>query len=411
MTTEEKTLLAVLTIVAVLVPVALGAALDWPTWSWLLLAVPLLGALGLVARNIRQRVQLERLWQPHVAPPGHVEQQDQALHTPVPDTALPSAVADYKFHFSATAYWRLVKGSRTQHANPGALAATTIVARAQAITEAEQPDEVDVVQYRLASELGAAYRDVSTGVETWADDVQLTLSEADQERLRKHSDERKDKDLWEHEHDHELRRRAYLANDALKSTGSAITWWLAQKDNDVEDTVRLIGALAQLSAAANNIEVPELFRHLVPATAPGQLPYTSLDGDPRFLNGSVHDGSRQTTGFAWAGIPAGPLPDARLFASRWGTLLDTLDGFNDDRRARFTHIVAHVLEKFGKPEEAQEIRRHFDAPATDQEPADCPKPDGYLPDRPAPDVQPPLPGEPWRRFPPSGKSEQSQADE
>jgi fatty acid desaturase len=59
MTTEEKTLLAVLTIAAVLVPVALGAALGWPAWSRLLLAVPLLGALGLVARNIQRRVRYE----------------------------------------------------------------------------------------------------------------------------------------------------------------------------------------------------------------------------------------------------------------------------------------------------------------------------------------------------------------
>ncbi|MGH3870444.1 MAG: hypothetical protein ACRDSR_02850 [Pseudonocardiaceae bacterium] len=53
----------------------------------------------------------------------------------------------------------------------------------------------------------------------------------------------------EHEHDHERRKRDYLRDDVLQNTGSAITWWLARKDNDVEDTVRLIGALAQLSAA------------------------------------------------------------------------------------------------------------------------------------------------------------------
>jgi hypothetical protein len=386
MTTEEKALLAVLTIATVLVPIALGAALDWPAWSWLLLAVPLLGVLGRVARNIMQRVQRQRLWQSHVAPPGHVEQPDQAPHTLVADVALASAVADYNFHFSATAYWRAAKGSRTQHTNLGALAADAIVVRAQTITAAEQPSKVDVVQHRLASALGAV-QDVSGGVEVWADQVQLTLSEADQERLRKLSDVRKDKDLWEHEHDHERRKRAYLGDDVLKSTGSAVIWWLARKNNDVEDTVRLIGALAQLSAAAKDAEVPELFRHLVPIPAPpGQLPFESLNGDQLFSNGSFHH--------------AGPFSDLSLVASRWGALMDTLDVFGDEQRALLTRRVAQLLDKAGKPDEAQEIRRHFDAPAfdapaTDQEPADLPEPDGDLPaDRSALDVEPPRPDEP-----------------
>jgi hypothetical protein len=380
MTTEEKALLAVLTIATVLVPIALGTALDWPAWSWLLLAVPLLGVLGRVARNIMQRVQRQRLWQSHVAPPGHVEQPDQAPHTPVTDVALPSAVADYNFHFSATAYWRAAKGSRTQHRNLGALAAEAIVVRAQTITTAEQPSRVDVVQHRLASALGAV-QDVSGGVEVWADQVQLTLPEADRERLRRLSDVRKDDDLGEHERNHERRKREYLRDEVMTSTGSAVIWWLARRNNDVEDTVRLIGALAQLCAAANDAEVPALFRHLVPTPAPpSQLPFESLNGDQRFPNGSFHH--------------AGPFSDLSLVASRWGALMDTLDVFGDEQRALLTRRVAQLLDKAGKPDEAQEIRRHFDAPVSDEEPADLPEPDGDLPDRSALDVEPPWPDEP-----------------
>lgn len=328
MTTEEKTLLAVLAIAAVLVPFALGAALDWPAWSWLLLAVPLLGALGLVARNIVRRVQQERLWQPSAARPVQPEPQDSALQRAVPVTALPSAVADYDFHFSATAYWRAAKGSKTQHANPGALATDAIVGRAQTITAAEQPNRVDIVQYRLASALGVV-QDASGGVEVWADDVQLALSEADQERLRKLSDVRKDDDLGEHERNHECRKQAYL-REVMTSTGSAVIWWLARKDNDIENTVRLIGALAQLSAAANDAEVPELFRHLVPIPAlPGQLPFESLDGEQRFPNGSLRP---------WTGLAA----EQFSFASRWGALLGLLDDFSDEQRAQFTRRVVNI---------------------------------------------------------------------
>ncbi|MGH3870440.1 MAG: hypothetical protein ACRDSR_02830 [Pseudonocardiaceae bacterium] len=395
MTTEEKTLLAVLTLAAVLVPVGFSAALDWPKWSWLLLTVPLLGAVGLVVKNIMFRVQQEKLWQPYAAPAG-VEQQEQARQTQIPDVTLPTAVDGYDFHFSATAYWRPTRGSRTQHTNLSDVASGAIVDRAKTIIAMEQPNRVDVVQYQLASALGAVHRDASTGVETWADHVQLTLSEADQERLRRYSDASKNKDLWEHEHDHERRKRDYLRDDVLQSTGSAITWWLARKDNDVEDTVRLIGALAQLSAAVHDREVPERFRHLVPipATA-GRLHVESLDGEQRFPNGSLHP---------WSGLPAGQFSDVTPVASQWHAFMDTLPNFGDEHeRALLTRHFSRLLEKVKKPDAAQEIRRHCDAPTTDQEPAHLPEPDADPLDRPVPEVQ----NEPWRNSPAPGESEQN----
>lgn len=381
MTTEEKTLLAVLTTAAVLVPIALGAALGWPAWSWLLIAVPLLGALGLVARNIRRRVQQELLWQ-QVAPPVQVEPQHEAMQTLVADVPLPSAVADYDFHFSATADWRPVEGSTIQHANFGGLATDAILARARSITAAEQPNKVEVVQHRLVSELGMVRTDASGGVEVWADHVQLTLPEADRERLRRRSEVCKDEDLWERELDHERRKRDYLRDDVLKSMGSAVTWWLARKDNDVEDTVRLIDPLAQLCAAANHAEVPELFP-----------------------SGSFHDGSRQTTWFPSAGLAATPFSNARPVVSRVGALMDTLDVL-DNRRALFARHLARLIEKFGKTDEAQEIRGHFDAPRIDKESADLPESNGNLPDPPAPDAESPPREKPPRNSPPPGESEQ-----
>lgn len=365
MTAEEKTLLAVLTTAAVLVPIALGAALGWPAWSWLFLAVPLLGALGLVARNIRRRVR-EELPRQQAAIPVPEEQQPEAWQTSIPDTSLPSAIADYDFRFSATAYWRLVEGSTIQHADPGGLAADVIVGRARVIAAMEHPDNVDVLRHRLTGELGTVWPDTSGVVEAWAAQIQLTLPEADRERLRRHSDVSKDEALWERERDHEILMRTYLG-EVLTSMGSTVTWWLARKDknNDVENTVRLLDALAQLCAVANHKGVPEL----VP-------------------NGSFSAGSRQITWFPPAGLAPTPFSDARPVVSRAGALMDTLD-IVDDSRALFARHLALIIEKFGKPDEAQEIQRHFDAPATDQEPAELPKPDDESPDEPAFDGEPP----------------------
>jgi hypothetical protein len=146
MTTEEKTLLAVLTAAAVLVSAALGGALGWPMWSWLLLAVPLLGVLGLMARNIQRRVRPDWLREGYVAAPvQEVEQQPQDQQIPVADVTLPSAADGYAFHFSATVYWSPMGGSALQHANLAGLAADAVVSRARAITVTEQPSQVDAV--------------------------------------------------------------------------------------------------------------------------------------------------------------------------------------------------------------------------------------------------------------------------
>jgi hypothetical protein len=255
-------------------------------------------------------------------------------------------------------YWRPAIGLTVEHANPGELAADAIVTRAQAITATEDPSRVDIVRHRLAGVLGAVQPNASGAVEAWAEQIQLMLSEADQARLRKLSDQRKDQDIWERERDYERSKREYLAEDVLKSTGSAVVWWLAQKDHDVKTTVEVIDELTQLCAAANNAEVPA-------SVLQRQGSFELLDGGQPFSNGSS-------------------------VASLYGVLMDKLN-FDGDQRALLAHWFAQLLENVGKPDEAQEIRRRFDAPATAQEP------DIQLWDRPTPDEEPPLQEEPCRR--------------
>jgi hypothetical protein len=367
MTAEEKTLLGALTITAVLVPVVLGAALGWPMWSWVLFAVPLVGIYRWVVRSIRRRVQRER--EAHVV---QVE-RSEVSQTLVADVALPSAAADYKFLFSATVYWRPTMASTVTHANPSELAADAIVTRAEAVTATEDPSRVDVVRHRLAGVLGAVQPDTSGRVEAWAEQIHLMLSEADQARLRKFSDLRKDQDIWERERDYERSKREYLAEDVLKSTGSAVVWWLTRQDHDVENTVQLIDALAQLCAAANNAEVPAsvLQRH-------GS--FESLDSGQ-------------------------PLPNDRAVASQFGLLMDKLD-FDGDRRALLARWFAQLFENAGKPDEAEEIRRRFDVPATAQASTDIPRPNGELQDWLAPGEEPPSQEGPWWPSQPPEEPEQ-----
>lgn len=91
-------------------------------------------------------------------------------------------------------------------------------------------------------------------------------------------------------------------------------------------------------------------------------------------------------------------------ALQWAASTDTLN-LGNERRALFTRHLAMLIEKAGRPDVAQAIQRRFDAPVTDKEPADLPKPDGDLPDKLAPDVESPR-QEPWRNSSLSGEAGQ-----
>lgn len=156
--------------------------------------------------------------------------------------------------------------------NPGALAVEAVLARARQVTASLKPFRSSLVQHELNGALGVMAEDREGHVRAMALDVHLTLVEEDQERLDRLAAIRKDEAVWEHQRKYEQNKREYLGDDVLQSTGSAVVWWLAKNDDQVEKTVKDIGLLARLSSAANNAEVDEPFRHLVPESHPSPDP-------------------------------------------------------------------------------------------------------------------------------------------
>ncbi len=363
MTSEEKTLLIILTGFAVLVPITLGAAVGWPVWSWLLLAVFLLCVPSRMRWNIKQRVRWEG-----DASLRHVDERN-GPPTPVADVPLSSADSDYEFRFSATVYWRPAMRPPVRHANPGELAVDAIIARALEVTKAVDPSLVDVAQHRLAAALGVVDRRPTGAVEAWANEIQLMLPEEDEKRLRKHSELRKNQKLWEHERERECSKREYLADDVLKSPRNAVVWWLARTD-DVNGTVNLMDNLTKLSNVATDVKAP----------AGAQVLFESADGEH-------------------------PSPNGRSSSDKFGAWMASLN-LHGNQPALFARGGALLVKRFGKLDEAEEIRRRFDAPSVPQQKADIPKADDEPWERHPLDEEPPLEEDPWRGFGPPGKSEE-----
>ncbi|MEU5975587.1 hypothetical protein [Streptomyces sp. NPDC047315] len=341
----------ILTTVAVVVDLALGASYGWPVWGWMLLPTLVAGVLLLT------------MYWPGDAAAHHADPVPSGPDEPEPPVEapyftnlltgvpVPSAVEDYPFLFSATVWWRTTaECTPVAHGNPASLAVSLLLRRVQNATVAEHPSRSGFLERWLEGTLGAPTTDGSGLVTAFATDVRLTLRPADRERLDELDGLRKSVSVWEGRRRLERDRREYLGEDVLRTPGSAVVWWLARHDDEVERAVEMIGPLACLSAAANDQEVPEAFRHLcVPAGAAVEEEPAGGYGHPEPLDGSEA-----------AGEPRDPVRGERAWApgERVSALLDDMGlSYGSPARTAFVHRMARMSEREGRPDVAASIRQ------------------------------------------------------
>jgi hypothetical protein len=132
------------------------------------------------------------------------------------------------------------------------IAVNEIIRRARDITKERDPDEVTLVISDLSVALGALQPDVGGQVEVMAESVRLQLPPEDQKRLDELATLRKDEGLWEYQRRYQVSKRDYLRSDVLKDAGSAVVWWLAKHEDNLEQVATNIDLLTQLAHAANN---------------------------------------------------------------------------------------------------------------------------------------------------------------
>ncbi|MFG3104155.1 hypothetical protein ACGFZL_27070 [Streptomyces sp. NPDC048182] len=305
-----------------LVLVILGLAMSWPGWAWpaaggvLLLAAVAVGKL-LIPRHPARVPEL--LAHPDLPLPQAQRQEYRITHV-----ALPSCVPDYDFSFSATVQWQVLDmPDDAPVINPAGLAVDAVLERARVVTALQPPHRSSLAQHQLDGALATMYADDTGRVTAMAHSVELGLPQQDRERLSRLSNVRKDEDVWEHERHYERNKRAYLGDDVLKDTGSAVVWWLSRNDEEIEGAVERIGMLAQLSAAARNEPVAPLFEHLaypqdspVSGSGEGHETGTGSEGPDAGQDGPAFEPLFATdTLLSWFGV-APDDPDRDLFATR-----------------------------------------------------------------------------------------------
>ncbi|HEY0639625.1 MAG TPA: hypothetical protein VGD67_18410 [Pseudonocardiaceae bacterium] len=369
----SRTALLIGGVVLVAILLAVLVATDLlPGWA----AVLLTGAAAVLAA-VLPRARRAPVLEPevHYVPPAPVAAPVPAPRRPmtatVQEVRLPSADPDYRFLLYGTVCWHTADGfDPVRHGNAEELARRNIIHRAAQVTRTEQPGMYDLVQHKLNHALAQSVPDHTGCLDAvWAQGVGLTLPREDLERQYQLATVRKEEQVWEHRRKYERNVRAYLADEVLGTTGSALVWWLARDDSKVPEAVEMIGTLARLTAAANNREVDPIFRALVygaPAAAEAPQAVPMGVGDP----------------------PAPGLDRVSEAARIVHVLADTLFGGNGaPRRALFADELAGLVAAHGDDELAARIRADFDldlpgdespaaAPGSVPAPAEVPAPDG-----------------------------------
>lgn len=337
---------------SVVVMLGVAALLGWPTWIWFPLTALVAGALllGMYIGNGRGRASTDE----EVA-------QDSAefpleppyLEIPVIDVPVSSSRDEYQFLFSAMVRWRTrTDPLTTSHGNPGALAVASVLWRVEQCTATEHPSRADSLCHRLEGLLGHPVHDESGVVTAYATDVRLHLRREDRQHLEDLEEHRRSIGSWERQREHERSRREYLGEDVLRSPGSAIVWWLSRHEDEIQRATDLIGPLSCLSAAANDQQIPDGFRHLI-----GRQALLAADDSPGGFEhpDDADDADRAATHAAQdEGVPAGQ-PEMRH--ERVSALLDEM-GFTpgSDERAAFVHRIAHMMSASGRPQAAERLQ-------------------------------------------------------
>ncbi|MEU3795983.1 hypothetical protein AB0F07_40470 [Streptomyces fructofermentans] len=328
MTTGRTTTTVFLTVLCALLLTILGLVQKWPSWAWAALAVAVVAAPVAAFKIAAQRRGSLPADFTNFLPAAPIERREHHVSR----VALPSQWDDYDFVFSATVRWQPLDARNDEPVfNPAGLAVEAVLDRARALTEQREPGRASLVQHELNGALSRMRPDHAGHLQVMAENITLTLHEADQERLDKLAGVRKDKAVWEHQRKYEQSKREYLGDDVLKDTGSAVVWWLAKNDNHIEKTVADLGLLAQLTSAANDTDIPERLQDLIPAS---NAPSTAAEREP-------------------------------TAADHFEAFLTGMGFTNEDaRRGMLTKQIADVIRTQDKHETADELLRRYDPPAT-----------------------------------------------
>ncbi|WP_026119651.1 hypothetical protein [Nocardiopsis ganjiahuensis] len=342
-------------LVAIMVPLvlALSLFLDW----WVLVLIPpllLIGVLALMLSSTKAAVPGET----EAPPDPFVESGPQGAR--IREDLLPSQDDEYPFVFSAMVRWRWTGAPDPRLRNPGEFAKQMVMEQSGEVSTGYRPKDHDVARHRVASVLGVAAHGFDGALEVWAEDVTLTLSEEDENRLARIAKARKEGALWEVERSVESAKRRYFADDVLATPGSAIVWDLVRGDADVNRTHGLIEVLTRVAEASKGEDPEDLLERLRAASPEAFSFLNEIVREER--TSEAFGGAEKWSGRDGSEAVVGESEDeltrsVERIAARIGEEIK-----DEDKRVQLVHRLVELFEKASLTELAELLRRAHPLP-------------------------------------------------
>jgi len=167
------------------------------------------------------------------------------------ETPLPSAIYGLDFQVKFTVFWRLDLNTGRRHNSPRSAAINGIVQRARAVTAVAMLVHHAPLQHQLGDELATELQVAGTCVWARAENVEVTVDDADLEMARKHVELLRSTRVRDAERDLERAEIRYLRDEILTDLGTAMIWWLQRNGYQVEQAVALSQQLDELVRVAS----------------------------------------------------------------------------------------------------------------------------------------------------------------
>ncbi|TQM11844.1 hypothetical protein [Pseudonocardia kunmingensis] len=275
-TTNRFAFLGGLVVAAVVLPLLLGAGLQWPTWgSFAAVVVALVGVAAFSVRFLRPEPPVL------TPPPSPAPPPPPPSQATLEPTSVRTAAPDYQLQVSATVYWQSRGGGRDAHEDPDALAKSAVLDRAASALRELAPSDHALAGHRLAATLGIPRTAVDGRTVVWATDVVAAIAPEDANRLAALERLRKDNEVWLLRRDQERDMRRYLSDDVLTSPGSAVVWWLARHLDEIDGVADRIDPLTRISAVAQGRSASDAHRdEPVPVGTAAGEPALAADDEP-----------------------------------------------------------------------------------------------------------------------------------
>jgi len=174
---------------------------------------------------------------------------------PVRDAELGSASAGFNFRFSCRVFSQPNRPGAEPHPSIYDVARHSVLQRAVEVARDAELTEREAVQNKLAAVLGGYRVELTGQLRVWADEVVVTVTDADLQAVRRKLDLDRELLDWRHKKEMERHERDFVA-EMLRDPQLALAWWVSRNQQHIAQAADMMEPLRRLSDTVHGRSTP-----------------------------------------------------------------------------------------------------------------------------------------------------------